>query len=151
MVVLPDATGTPLGNTLCMDSKLGNAETYLTTDLKAWVAANLQVAPPGQDWTIGGFSFGGTCSLQLAVRAPDTYRTFLDVSGQREPTVGNHRDTVKRAFGGDEAAFARADPISILNTRRFPELAGRIVSGSSDRECTPQLSAKQRGRCWVPG
>lgn len=144
VVVLPDATGTPLGNTLCMDSKLGNAETYLTTDLKAWVAANLQVAPPGQGWTIGGFSFGGTCSLQLAVRAPDTYRTFLDVSGQREPTLGNHRDTVKRAFGGDEAAFARADPISVLNTRRFPELAGRIVSGGSDREYTPQLRVVYR-------
>lgn len=139
VVVMPDATGTPLGNTLCMDSKLGNAETYLTTDLKAWAAANLQVDPPGQGWTIGGFSFGGTCSLQLAVRASSTYHTFLDVSGQREPTLGNHRDTVKRAFGGDEAAFARADPMSILTTRRFPELAGRIVSGSSDREYTPGL------------
>lgn len=139
VVVLPDANGSALGNTLCMDSKLAHAETYLTTDLKAWVAAHLQVAPPGPGWAVGGFSFGGTCSLQLAVRSPDTFRTFLDISGQREPTLGSHKDTVKRAFDGDEAAFAHADPVTILSTRTFPGLAGRIVSGSSDREFTPQL------------
>ncbi|MBS2532018.1 hypothetical protein KGQ20_04475 [Catenulispora sp. NF23] len=139
VTVMPDATGSTIGNSLCMDSKLGNAETYLTTDLKAWVTANLQVAPPDRGWTIGGFSFGGTCSVQLAVRAPHLYRTFLDLSGQREPTLGNHKDTVKKAFGGDEGAFERADPVSVLATRKFPDLAGRIVSGTTDKEFTPQL------------
>jgi S-formylglutathione hydrolase FrmB len=140
VTVMPDATGSTIGNTLCMDSKLGNAETYLTADLRAWVTAHLQVAPPDQGWSVGGFSFGGTCAVQLAVRAPQLYRTFLDLSGQREPTLGNHKDTVKKAFNGDEAAFALADPVSILGRRRFPELAGRIVSGSADKEFTPQLT-----------
>ncbi|NUR25792.1 MAG: esterase, partial [Catenulispora sp.] len=56
VTLMPDATGSTIGNTLCMDSKLGNAETYLTTDLKNWVTAHLQVTPPGQGWSVGGFS-----------------------------------------------------------------------------------------------
>ena len=139
VTVMPDATGSTIGNTLCMDSKLGNAETYLTTDLKAWVTANLQVALADRGWTVGGFSFGGTCAVQLAVRAPKLYRTFLDLSGQREPTLGNHKDTVKKAFNGDEAAFTRVNPVSILAKQSFPGLAGRIVSGTTDKEFTPQL------------
>ena len=110
VAVMPDATGSTVGNTLCMDSKLGNAETYLTTDLEAWVTANLQVASPDSGWTVGGFSFGGTCAVQLSVRAPYLYRTFLDLSGQREPTLGNHKETVKKAFNGDEGAFTRSTP-----------------------------------------
>jgi S-formylglutathione hydrolase FrmB len=140
VTVMPDATGSTIGNTLCMDSKLGNAETYLTTDLQAWVTANLQVASPDSGWTVGGFSFGGTCAVQLSVRAPHLYRTFLDLSGQREPTLGNHKETVKKAFNGDEGAFTRSNPVSILATRRFPELAGRIITGANDHEFTPQLN-----------
>ncbi|WP_344656846.1 alpha/beta hydrolase [Catenulispora subtropica] len=139
VVLMPDATGSTIGNTLCIDSKLGNSETYLTVDVRNWVTGNLQVAPPEQGWSVGGFSFGGTCSLQLAVRAPGLYRTFLDLSGQREPTLGSHTDTVRRTFDGDEAAFARVDPVTILRTRQFPTIAGRIISGASDREFTPQL------------
>ncbi|MEY9894914.1 enterochelin esterase-like enzyme [Catenulispora sp. MAP12-49] len=140
VTVMPDATGSTIGNTLCMDSKLGNAETYLTTDLEAWVTANLQVAPPERGWTVGGFSFGGTCAVQLALRAPQLYRTFLDLSGQREPTLGTHKDTVKKAFNGDEGAFARANPVSILAKQHFPGLAGRLVGGTTDKEFTPQLT-----------
>lgn len=140
VTVMPDATGSTIGNTLCMDSRLGNAETYLTTDLEAWVTANLQVASPDRGWSVGGFSFGGTCAVQLAVRAPNLYRTFLDLSGQREPTLGTHKETVKKAFNGDEAAFARSNPVSVLATRKFPGLAGRIIAGAGDREFTPQLN-----------
>jgi len=66
VVAVPDVTGSVFGNPLCMDSRLGRTETYLATEVPEWVASNLQVDP--QRRAIGGFSFGGTCALQLAVR-----------------------------------------------------------------------------------
>ena len=41
-VVVPDVTGSPMGNTMCMDSRLGAAESYLTQDVTKWLQTDLQ-------------------------------------------------------------------------------------------------------------
>jgi S-formylglutathione hydrolase FrmB len=135
IVVVPDATGASLANPLCLDSRLGRAETYLTVDVPAWLDSHLQVAP-GR--AVGGFSFGGTCALQLAVRRPDVYPTFLDVSGQAEPTLGDHARTVAATFGGDETAFRAVTPLAGLAARRFPGSAGILMVGADDPVYRPQ-------------
>jgi S-formylglutathione hydrolase FrmB len=132
IVVMPDHLGSTFANPLCLDSRLGNVETYLATDVPAWVRQHLQVADDPSGWAIGGFSQGGTCALQLAVRAPGVYRTFVDIAGQREPTLGTRKRTVDRAFGGDTVAFAAVNPLDVLARTRFPHSAGIIVAGSDD-------------------
>jgi S-formylglutathione hydrolase FrmB len=87
VVVVPDVTGSALGNTLCLDSRLGAAETYLADDVPEWTASMLDVDT--SRLAIGGFSFGGTCALQLSLRRPEVFHTFLDVSGQLAPTLGD--------------------------------------------------------------
>ncbi|MCE3551377.1 esterase family protein [Pseudonocardia sp. RS11V-5] len=136
VVVVPDATGSDLANTLCLDSRLGNAETYLARDVPDWAAATLQTAPGPM--AVGGFSFGGTCALQLALRHPDTFPTFLDVSGQAEPTLGDRASTVAAAFGGDDGAFDRVAPMSELRRRAYPDLHGTLVVGRDDDTYRPQ-------------
>ncbi len=135
VVVVPDATGSSLGNTLCLDSRLGAAETYLADDVPSWVARHLDV---DTRLAIGGFSFGGTCALQLALRRPDVYRTFLDVSGQAQPTLGDLPGTVAAAFGGDAAAYQRVDPLAELRARTHPGTAGVLVVGRDDGVYRPQ-------------
>jgi enterochelin esterase-like enzyme len=132
IVVMPDSLGSLTANPLCLDSKLGQSETYLTRDVPKWIKERLTVDERREAWTVAGLSQGGTCSLQLAVRAPDVYGNFIDLSGQREPTLGTRADTVKAAFGGDEAAFRRVNPLDILAKQRFPQLAGVIVAGKDD-------------------
>jgi len=141
VVVVPDDLGSLLANPLCVDSPRGNAETYLSTDVPAWIHANLQVTGDRGDWFIGGLSHGGTCSLQLAVRAPHVYGGFVDISGQREPTLGSRARTVERAFGGSAAAFGRVNPLDILAHTRYPHTAGFLVVGSSDQSYLPQQAA----------
>lgn len=136
VVVVPDVTGTSLANPLCLDSQLGRAETYLAVDVPAWIDQHLQVAPTGRG--LGGFSFGGTCALQLAVRHPEVYPTFLDVAGQSEPTLGDHDRTVAATFGGDEAAFRAVTPLAGLAARRFPGSAGIVTVGADDPVYRPQ-------------
>ncbi|MEU1980912.1 alpha/beta hydrolase-fold protein [Nocardia sp. NPDC019395] len=134
IVVLADGTGSQLANPLCVDSHLGNVATYLTVDVPEWVRSHLQVDPDPRAWAVGGLSYGGTCSLQLATTRPEVYPTFLDMSGQAEPTLGHRNTTVREVFGGDAAAFARNNPADLLAHNRYPDSAGAFVVGLDDTE-----------------
>ncbi|MEU4311518.1 alpha/beta hydrolase-fold protein [Nocardia sp. NPDC024068] len=134
VVVLADGTGSRLGNPLCVDSALGNAATYLAVDVPQWVRTHLQVDPDPRAWAVGGLSYGGTCALQLATTRPEVYPTFLDMSGQSEPTLGDRNSTLRAAFGGDAAAFARNNPADLLARNRYPDSAGAFVVGLDDAE-----------------
>jgi S-formylglutathione hydrolase FrmB len=141
VVVMPDSLGSELANPLCMDSALGRADTYLTQDVVAWVTSTLQVDTDHAHWAVGGFSYGGTCALQLAVAHPDLFPTFWDVSGQQGPSLGDRARTVAATFHGDQAAFDAVDPMKELARRRFPGSAAFIDVGAQDRDYRPQALA----------
>ncbi|MCW2618580.1 MAG: xynZ [Modestobacter sp.] len=132
VVVMPDALGSPIANPMCLDSALGRTDTYLAQDVPAWVVSSLQVDPDHSHWAVGGFSFGGTCALQLAVAHPDLFPTFIDESGQQAPTLGDRSSTVAAAFSGNEAAYAAQDPLTELASRRRTGSAGYLVVGAQD-------------------
>jgi len=150
VVVMPDDLGGEFANPLCLNSRLGQVQTYLTVDVPDWITSHLQVRPPARGWAVGGFSEGGTCAIQLSTQAPRLYPVFVDVSGQIEPTLGSRQRTISRAFGGDAAAFARVDPVAVLARTRFPRNAGVFVGGADDSVYTPQqqtmyLAARHAG------
>src|SRR6516164_6592206 len=127
VVVMPDDLGSEFANPLCLNSRLGRVQTYLTVDVPDWITSHLQVRPPRQGWAIGGFSEGGTCAIQLSTQAPRLYPFFVDISGQIEPTLGSRQRTISRAFRGDAAAFDRVNPVVVLAHTRFPHSAGVFV------------------------
>ncbi len=73
VVVVPDGTGSQLANPLCLDSQLGKVASYLAVDVPTWIKTHLQVDPDPRSWAVGGLSYGGTCSLQLATNHPEVY------------------------------------------------------------------------------
>lgn len=150
VVIMPDMLGEYLANPMCLDSKLGNVQTYLAKDVPDWVQAHLQVSADPNQWAVGGLSSGGTCSLQLAVNAPQVYRAFIDISGQDEPTLSTRAETVAKAFGGDEAAFVKVNPLDIMKTRRFPQTGAFLVAGQQDSVYLPQQRAV-RDACLAAG
>lgn len=74
IVIAADGTGTELGNPLCMDSRLGNAATYLTADVAEWARTGLNAETDRRKWAVGGLSYGGTCALQLMTNFPTNTR-----------------------------------------------------------------------------
>jgi S-formylglutathione hydrolase FrmB len=138
---MPDALGSPIANPMCLDSALGRADTYLAQDVPAWVASALQVDPDHSHWAVGGFSYGGTCALQLAVAHPALFPTFYDASGQQAPTLGDRSMTVAAAFHGNDAAYAAQDPLTELASRREGGSAGYLVVGAQDPAYQPQARA----------
>ncbi|MEW1808486.1 alpha/beta fold hydrolase [Pseudarthrobacter sp. NPDC080039] len=141
VVVMPDASGNHAGDPpLCLDSKLGKSATYLAVDVPAWVKSSLAAGRGGaRSWAIAGFSYGGTCALQLGVNYPDTYPTFLDISGEDQPTINGGRSAlVQKYFDGDGAAFARQNAVDVLKKGRFPGSAGVVTVGADDSFYRPQ-------------
>ncbi|GAA0479459.1 alpha/beta hydrolase-fold protein [Streptomyces sp. NPDC046215] len=137
-VVVVDPLGSQFANTLCLDSKLGNVQTYLATDVPHWIRTHLQVATDRTSWIISGISFGGTCSLQLGVNAPGVYGIVNDISGQEAPTLGSRQKTVDKAFGGDAAAFAEVNPLDVMARQQFPDTKAAFIAGSGDSTYGPQ-------------
>ncbi|WP_024793516.1 alpha/beta hydrolase [Tomitella biformata] len=132
IVVVADGTGSEFANPLCVDSHLGNVATYLTVDVPAWITGSFEVDPDHKAWAIGGLSYGGTCALQMSTLKPEVYPTFINLSGQLEPTLGDHNTTVDQVFGGNAAAFAAVNPMDLMKSRSYPNVGGYFVVGAGD-------------------
>jgi S-formylglutathione hydrolase FrmB len=139
VVVMPDASGGQVSNPLCTDSNLGKVGTYLSQDVPNAIKAQLRVDPRPEKWAIGGFSYGGTCALQMATAHPDVYPTFLNFAGEPEPSLGSHQDTVQQAFGGDEAKFKAINPLDLMASNKFPKTAGWFIVGADDPNMMPGI------------
>ncbi|MDO4909216.1 MAG: alpha/beta hydrolase-fold protein [Corynebacterium sp.] len=144
IIVAIDATGSMLANPICMDTRKGKTMTYIAEDVPDSIKSTLHVDSDQSHWVIGGLSYGGTCSLQVATNHPEAYGTFLDLSGQIEPTIGNHKQTVRTFFNGNDDAFRAQNPQDLLEaaagTDKYKGIAGRFVAGSSDKDSVSALT-----------
>ena len=133
IAVVVDANGSENGNTMCMDSDVARADTYLAQDVPNWITTELGVDANHAHWAFGGFSFGGTCAIQMTTRHTDLYPSFIDISGEREPAISADRtQTIEAAFGGNTAAFEALTPLTLLGERHYPGAWGYFAAGADD-------------------
>ena len=133
IVVVPDQLGSPQLNPMCVDSVLGNSATYLTVDVTNWIAHHLHVLPSGANWAIGGFSQGGTCSIQLGTKYRGLFGSILDIAGELAPHHGSIPATIASAFGGSAAQYHAATPLSLLASGApWTDTLGIFVIGQND-------------------
>lgn len=141
VVVMPDASNADNAHwPLCLDSAVSKSATYLALDLPAWVQQHLASGlDGGRQWAVAGYSYGGTCAMQLAANFPAVYPTFIDISGETEPMIEAGRSALIDAyFNGDAAAFARQNALDLLAAQTFPNSAGIVVAGTDDAVYAPQ-------------
>jgi S-formylglutathione hydrolase FrmB len=136
IIVMPDPNGTKTVDSECVNSKFGNAETYLVQDVPAFVRSRFNASKGPGSLAIGGLSAGGTCSVMLALRHPSVYPTFASFSGFASPQYmeTTRAQTIDTLFGGSEAEFAEHDPAQLLHSRRFDGLAGWFEVGDQDTQ-----------------
>ncbi|MCE3552949.1 esterase family protein [Pseudonocardia sp. RS11V-5] len=135
VTVVVDPNGADGDNTMCMDSDVAKADTYLSVDVPRWIEGNLGIDANHAHWAFGGWSFGGTCAIQMATRHPDLYPNFVDMAGEREPAISADRtQTIAIAFHGDTAAFDALTPLTLLAQRRYPEVWGYFACGADEPE-----------------
>jgi S-formylglutathione hydrolase FrmB len=140
VVVVVDPNGSASGNTLCMDSQIAQADTFLSQDVPDWIGRTLDVENSHGQWAVGGFSFGATCALQMVTRHPDVYNSAIAFSSEREPALAKERQkTIEASFGGDGPAFEAQTPLSIMGRERFEANAVYFGAGERDPEFVQYL------------
>lgn len=138
IVVVPDQLSSPGVNPMCVDSIIGNSATYLTVDVPNWIRSNLNVQSAASSWAIGGFSQGGTCSIQLGAGHPELFGSILDVSGELEPHEGSVEQTIAAGFAGNAAAYDAAKPLTELARRApYADTVGVFAVGALDSRFGP--------------
>lgn len=140
VAVVVDPNGSPSGNTLCLDSRIARADTFLARDVPDWINRTLDVDPDPRQWAAGGFSFGGTCAIQMATRHPDVYGAALAFSSEEEPALAKERaKTIEASFGGDIAAFDRLTPLRVMAENRFDGHGVYFAAGDRDPQFTGHM------------
>lgn len=135
VVVIPDAGADSADYPpLCLNSDQGDSATFLAKDVPQWVKQTFGagIFSPRQ-WAIGGYSYGGTCAMEMATNYPAAYPTFIDSSGEKEPTINQGREVLIHEYFDDDAeAFARQNALDVLKTRKYSGSAGIITVGADD-------------------
>jgi S-formylglutathione hydrolase FrmB len=136
IIVMPDPDGFLTVDSECVNSKFGEAETYLVDDVPAYARHQFNASSAPGSLAVGGLSAGGTCSVMLALRHPTVYPTFASFSGFASPQYQDttQAETIDTLFGGSEDRFAAHDPAQILRTGHFDGLAGWFEVGSEDTD-----------------
>lgn len=140
VVVIPDPNGTQSANTMCMDSRIAKADTYLSQDVPRWISSTLAVDTNHSHWAVGGFSFGGTCAVQMGTRHPDVYADVLAFSSEAEPAIAKERQkTIDAAFPGNPDEFTKQTPLEIMKHQRFESSGMYLTAGQNDPEFVGNL------------
>ncbi|KQR44592.1 hypothetical protein ASF82_14365 [Frigoribacterium sp. Leaf164] len=133
IAVVPDQLSADDHNPMCVDGALGNSATYVTTDVVDYVTSHYRVATGPRAWAIGGFSQGGTCSIQFGSARPDLFGSIVDVSGEVGPSLGSVEQTVADGFAGDRAAYDAAQPQAIMAAHApYADTAAFFAVGGGD-------------------
>jgi enterochelin esterase-like enzyme len=131
IVVSPDQLGRRGSNPMCVDSPYGNAETYVTVDVSNWIRSHLRVSDDPRYWAVGGYSEGGTCSIQFGAGHPELFGSVVDILGELRPTIGPN--TVASAFGSSQSAYEAVTPIALL-ARYAPYADSYAIFGEGARD-----------------
>ncbi|WP_219106346.1 esterase family protein [Austwickia sp. TVS 96-490-7B] len=122
IVVVADQLADPLHDTLCMDTELyGKAETYVNTDVVAWIKSHLNVRQQRADWVIAGYSNGGLCAARFVTRHTSTWGNALDISGEEFPGSDAPAKTLSRMFNGDKAAYDATRVPTMMASANFAD------------------------------
>ncbi len=126
VLVMPDVNGGRKISLQCLNQVGGPADdTFVALDVPRFVAARIRVQEPGQPWGIAGFSEGGYCAANLALRHPGQFGFAGVLSGYFAPM--DNRVQIKNAI-------KRVDPFhfnAILRRMNTPlEVAHQLPAGS---------------------
>ncbi|MEO5876039.1 MAG: alpha/beta hydrolase-fold protein [Streptosporangiaceae bacterium] len=115
VLVMPDSNGGQANALQCLNVVNGpQDETYLAEDVPDLLTARLRVLPTGKAWGVEGFSEGGFCAANLALRHPFTYGLAGVLSGYFVPAKKVRLPEPVDPFAGDEALRLANNPLKMI-------------------------------------
>jgi enterochelin esterase-like enzyme len=113
VLLMPDANGARGISLQCLNQAGGAQDlTYLAVDLPTQIARILRVVRPGTGWGVAGYSEGGFCAANMALRYPHRYGFAGVLSGYFAPEdnqlAGGH---LVSPFGGNARLREQNTPL----------------------------------------
>ena len=118
VLVMPDANGGDRISLQCLNQVGGPQDlTYLAVDLPAQIARMLRVSRPGRAWAVAGYSEGGFCAANMALRYPHRYGFAGVLSGYFTPLDNQLADAGRPVspFAGDARLQEQNTPLHELS------------------------------------
>ena len=119
VVVMPDANGGARISLQCLNQVGGPLDlTYLAVDLPNQIARILRVQRPGSAWGVAGYSEGGFCAANMALRHPRRYGFAAVLSGYFQPFDNQLAERVRLVspFGGNRSLQEENTPLDEVRT-----------------------------------
>lgn len=114
VLVMPDANGGTGISLQCLNQVGGPQDlTYLAEDLPTQMSHLLRVQAPGPGWGVAGFSEGGFCAVNMALRYRYRYGFAASMSGYFVPERNKLINPTRLVdpFGGNQQLAAENTPI----------------------------------------
>jgi poly(3-hydroxybutyrate) depolymerase len=117
VLVMPAINGPGNDYQDCVNGPGVTDETYLTEDVRADVLARYRVSRDGYEWGLDGYSSGGYCAANLALRHPGSFGAAAVIDGY-----------YRAADGPAGAALKYSGPLEVANSPLY--LAERLQPGA---------------------
>jgi enterochelin esterase-like enzyme len=117
-------------DTQCVDVFDGpKVDTYLTHDVRKSVLAGFRATPNRAGWATMGYSTGGYCAVNLAMRHPDMFAAAVSLSGYARPATD---PSVGNLFGGSVVLRDRNTPLWEAAHWKGKSLALLVITSHRD-------------------
>ncbi len=127
IAVVPEQNVASPRDTECVNVVGGpQVETYLTYDVRA---AAERAFRTDRDWTVLGYSTGGYCAADLALRHPDLFTAAVSIAGYNAPA---HDSTTRNLFGNEPALARLYSPIWLVSHHPQENLHLLLISSRLD-------------------
>jgi len=139
VLVMPDANGGQQVSLQCLNQVGGPQDlTYLAVDLPVQIAHSLRVLPPGPGWGLAGYSEGGFCTANMALRYPNRYGFAGVLSGYFTPDANQLTGSGRPVspFGGNATLREQNTPLDEIQNLPVSAVIPRfwLGAGAADRQ-----------------
>ena len=134
VLVIPDTNGSVLRSTECVNAVQGQQdETYLVNDVQTWMQQRFRVYPPGPHWGVAGFSSGGFCAMNLALRNPERFGAAASLDGYYHAIADRY---ARNLYHGNVLARLENSPDWRVQHLPIPQIALYLLDGTADPTAT---------------
>jgi pimeloyl-ACP methyl ester carboxylesterase len=118
VLVMPSINGSGHDYQDCVNGPGVNDDTYLTQDVRAYMLAHYRVSQDPYEWGMSGYSSGGYCAANLALRHPGSFGAAALIEAY-----------LRAADGPAASVLNHSQPLEAANSPLY--LAERLTPGSS--------------------
>lgn len=121
----------------CVNGPAGSpqVETWLTSDLPAWIVGHFRVSPDRTGWAVAGYSAGGWCAAMVAMRHPGLVGGALVFGGYFAPEFSPGYDPLVRSV----TSAGRYDLITMAHVHP-PAVALWVMTSKGDATSYPSTA-----------